>query len=343
MDDRDRRRYQDEAEILLARRPWTGDDVDQAALLHDLLETPDGAPDPAAKKLRARLPGELERRLATAENPADRIRYQVFASRQLDVPDPLVRRLRVMLYRGMTSLAEYQSGAHGRLDAAIEALGDLDRAVTAAGPQADALLGSNVDVALIGLASSCYIRYQGRRELLQADLPADREREIRADLDRAIDAGKRIAAKPGAASQAEALTILGACYANRYEDDPRYSGRETIDDAVALLREALRLTEATARRSGQAIAAVYSLIGVRDRLAGALAVRDTLEDVDAAIALYRQNRDYAAAAGLGNLPGPVLSLVSATPRQALRAAQQYTRDHRYATPLAWANFVYVGP
>jgi CHAT domain-containing protein len=33
----------------------------------------------------------------------------------------------------------------------------------------------------------------------------------------------------------------------------------------------------------------------------------------------------------------------ATPRQALRAAQQYTRDHRYATPLAWANFVYVGP
>lgn len=34
---------------------------------------------------------------------------------------------------------------------------------------------------------------------------------------------------------------------------------------------------------------------------------------------------------------------SASPRQALRAAQQATRDGRYASPLAWANFVYVGP
>lgn len=34
---------------------------------------------------------------------------------------------------------------------------------------------------------------------------------------------------------------------------------------------------------------------------------------------------------------------SAPPRQALRAAQQATRDRRYASPLAWANFVYVGP
>jgi len=34
---------------------------------------------------------------------------------------------------------------------------------------------------------------------------------------------------------------------------------------------------------------------------------------------------------------------SATPRQALRAAQQWTRDQRYASPLVWANFVYVGP
>jgi CHAT domain-containing protein len=31
------------------------------------------------------------------------------------------------------------------------------------------------------------------------------------------------------------------------------------------------------------------------------------------------------------------------PRQALRAAQQWTRDQRYSSPLAWANFVYVGP
>jgi CHAT domain-containing protein len=33
----------------------------------------------------------------------------------------------------------------------------------------------------------------------------------------------------------------------------------------------------------------------------------------------------------------------ATPRQALRAAQQWMRDQRHAPPLAWANFVYVGP
>jgi CHAT domain-containing protein len=34
---------------------------------------------------------------------------------------------------------------------------------------------------------------------------------------------------------------------------------------------------------------------------------------------------------------------STSPRQALRAAQQWTRDRRYSSPLAWANFVYVGP
>jgi CHAT domain-containing protein len=34
---------------------------------------------------------------------------------------------------------------------------------------------------------------------------------------------------------------------------------------------------------------------------------------------------------------------STAPRQALRAAQQWTRDRRYSSPLAWANFVYVGP
>jgi CHAT domain-containing protein len=34
---------------------------------------------------------------------------------------------------------------------------------------------------------------------------------------------------------------------------------------------------------------------------------------------------------------------SAAPQQALRAAQQWTRDRRYPSPLAWANFVYVGP
>jgi hypothetical protein len=31
------------------------------------------------------------------------------------------------------------------------------------------------------------------------------------------------------------------------------------------------------------------------------------------------------------------------PRQALRAAQQWSRDRRHVPALAWANFVYVGP
>jgi CHAT domain-containing protein len=34
---------------------------------------------------------------------------------------------------------------------------------------------------------------------------------------------------------------------------------------------------------------------------------------------------------------------ASTPRQALRAAQQRMRDGVYASPLNWANFVYVGP
>jgi CHAT domain-containing protein len=32
----------------------------------------------------------------------------------------------------------------------------------------------------------------------------------------------------------------------------------------------------------------------------------------------------------------------APPAEALRTAQQRTRDHRFASPLFWANFVYVG-
>jgi CHAT domain-containing protein len=33
----------------------------------------------------------------------------------------------------------------------------------------------------------------------------------------------------------------------------------------------------------------------------------------------------------------------ASPSEALRSAQAWTRDHGFASPLAWANFVYVGP
>jgi len=186
----------------------------------------------------------------------------------------------------------------------------------------------------------------------------------------------------------------------RYEDDQRHSGPETIDTAVTFLREAVQLAETTVRETRGAPAAVYNLRGIRDRLAGALAVRNTVPDVDAAIALYIRNRDEAASLGPGmtagesaslatayirrwlltreaadreraraayaeafatgeaaHLPaashGPTATLMKAfyqewrgkpaAPRQALRAAQQWTRDQRHASPLAWANFVYVGP
>ena len=33
----------------------------------------------------------------------------------------------------------------------------------------------------------------------------------------------------------------------------------------------------------------------------------------------------------------------APPAEALRTAQKWTREHRFASPLFWANFVYVGP
>lgn len=244
----DRRRYHDEAGTLLSKAVWTTGDVDQAVLMHDLLETPEGTPDPVAKKLRDRLTGELERRLALAENPADRIRHQFFSSRLLDVRDAFARRLFLWFYLGVTRFADYQSGARGQLDAAADAFLELDRMIRAQEPRAAALLGGNYDSVLLGFAAACYVRYGDRRELLQGDLPPGREREIRADLDHAIDASQRVAGNSGSPARAEGLAALGSCYACRYEDDARYRGRETIDEAIALLRDALRLAEATAGR-----------------------------------------------------------------------------------------------
>jgi CHAT domain-containing protein len=280
-------------------------------MLHDLLETPDGGPDPVAKKLRARLTGELEQRLAHAENPVDRVRLGFFSAFMLDTPDPLARRLFALFYRGMTSFAEFGSGAHGQLDMAIEAFRDLDRVVVAEGPRAAARLGSNYDAALVGLAASCYVRYEGRRELLRLEPPPEMELEIRADLEGAIDASKRVVDKAGSPSRADALATLGSCYADRYEDDSRYGGRETVDNAVTLLREALTLAEAKVPHPGQASEGASRLYSIRDRLAGVLAIRDTRPDVDEAIALYLRNRDDAAAIGLAGLPGPALSLMTA--------------------------------
>lgn len=312
LDDRDRRRYHEEARALLARRAWSADDVDDAVRLHDLLEAPGNSPDEVAKRLRGRLTGELGRQLAAADSPASRVRLEFFSSSLFDAPDPLRRRLFLLQYRGVTNFLGYQNGAHGQIDAAVEAYLELDRAVQAEGPRIAAVLGDSYQAALTGLALACYLRYDGRRELLQMDLRANIEREIRADLDRAIEASERavdISRNPEV--RATALASAGLGYRYRYEDDKRYSSRETIDTAVSRLAEAVQLAEATVRKTGGAPAAVYTLHGIRDRLAGALAVRNTLTDLDAAIAMYLKNRGDGASLGLGSTAGEANSLATA--------------------------------
>jgi CHAT domain-containing protein len=312
LDDRDQRRYHEEARTLLARRDWSADDVDYAVWLHDLLEAPESNPDAVAKRLRERLTGELGRQLAVADSPVSRVRLEFFSSPLLDAPEPFRRRLFLLQYRGVTNFLGYQNGAHGQIDAAIEAYLELDRAVRAEGPRATAVLGDSYQAALTGLALACYLRYENRRELLQLDPPADMEREIRADLDRAIEASERAVDISGTAEvRATALASVGLGYRYRYEDDKRYSNRETIDTAVSRLREAVRLAEAAVRRTIGAPAAVYTRHGIRDRLAGALAVRNTLTDVDAAVALYIENRDEGASLGLSPTAGEANSLATA--------------------------------
>ena len=329
--DRDRHRYHEEARVLLSRRSWAEDEVDYAVWLHDLLDAPEDRPDPVARQLRARLIGELDRQLAVTDNPARRVRREYFASSLLDSPDPLRRRLLLLLYHGVTNFLGYQGGAHGQLGAAIDAIRELDRLVQAEGPRAEAALDGSYHSALIVLAVACYIRYEGRRELLQMDLRADMEREIRADLDRSIAASERALRLSGnPTEQASALTTLGSGYACRYEDDKRYSRRETIDKAVSLLREAVQLAEATiGGETSGAFAAAYSLRGIRDRLAGALAVRDELSDVDAAIALYLCNQNEAVSRGPGITAGEAVSLATAYMRRWMHTRDEADRRRAY--------------
>ena len=327
LDGHDRRGSHEDAEALLARGAWGADDVDYAVQVHDLLETPENSPDPVAKRLRARLTRELDRQLAVADSPAYRVRREYFSSSLLDTPDPLRRRLFLLLYRGITNFMGYQGGAHGQLEAAIAAYLELDRIVQAGGSRAGAALGESYQSALVGLAGACYLRYSGRRELLQMGLRADMEREIRADLDRSIAASERaVRASDNPAARASALTALGSAYAFRYEDDKRYSGQATIDKAVSLLREAVQLAEATVSKTRGAPAAVYNLRGTRDRLAGALAVRNTPPDVDAAIALYLKNRDEAASYGLGKTAGEAMSLATAYMRRWMLTGEAVDRE-----------------
>ena len=130
---RDRDKYHDEARALLAKRSWSGDDADYAIRLHDLLETPDGDPDPVARQLRARLAGELGSLLEVSDNPWYRLRREFFSASRLDSPDPLRRRLFLLAYQGLANSMDYENGALGQLDTAIEAFIELDRTVRAAG------------------------------------------------------------------------------------------------------------------------------------------------------------------------------------------------------------------
>ena len=252
--DRDRRRYHEEAKTLLAQRPWTADHLDYAVRLHDLLEAPEDSPDPVARQLRARLARELDRYLTATDDPAYRVRRSFFSLPLLDTTDAFERRLFLLLYRGITNFLGYESGAQGQLNAAVEAYMELDRIVQSEGARASAILKDTYHSALLGLATACYTRYNDRRELLQAAPATEVEREIRADLDRAVAASERAADGSNPTTRASALAVLGSCYACRFEDDVDFNSPETINTAVDFLREALQLAEAVFRDSGRALA-----------------------------------------------------------------------------------------
>src|SRR6201996_6827605 len=329
--DRDRGRYHQEASALLARNPWADEDVDYAVRLHDLLEAPDDAsPDPIARQLRTRLIKEFDRVLATADNPAYRVRREFFAQSLLDAPDPLRRRLFLLFYRGVASFTGYQGGPQGELQVAIDAYPQLDRLVQAEGSRAADALGGIYGTALLGLAAACYIRYNSRRELLQMDLSPELEREIRADLDLSIEASERTLELSGnPATRASALSALGSAYAFLYEDDKRYNKRATIKKAISLLREAVQLAEAAVSEDRGAIAAIYNLRGVRDRLAAALAIRDRPQDVGEAISLLLKNQAEAAPHGLGQTAGEAASLATAYLRRYLHTGEDADRQRAY--------------
>jgi len=239
----------------------------------------------------------------------------LFSASLLDSPDPLLRRLHLLLYRGITSFMDYENGARGQLDAAIEAYLELDRIVKAEGQRVRDALGEGYHSALLGLATACCVRYDVSRELLHGDLRPEVEPETLADLDLAVAAAERAAAGSEPVTRASALGVIGMCYAYRYEDDPRYQGRKTIDKAVSQLRKAVKLAEEAVRQTRGAPSAVYNVHGIRDRLAGALSIRDTLPDLDEAIALYVRNRDEAASRGLVKTAGEAASLAMAYMRR----------------------------
>lgn len=298
----DQRRRRADAKVLLRRPTWTDEETDHAVALHDSLEMPDDRPEPVVAELRKRLAPVLTRRYKTSGSIVDLTRAQIFESGWLDSANALERRLCVLQYLGLTSYMGYQAGALGLLDRAIGFLLALDHAVQEGGTTARTLLGSRYDTSLVNLAAACYVRYDSRRELLVLKPPPDMERDIRADLEQAVEAAERV--PRDSPSRAEALGVLGACYARLYEDDKRYGERATIDSAIAMLREALDLV---GTRSDPG--AVATRLGLTDQLAGALLVRDTLPDVDTAIELLESVRSemeaifplYSAAGGAATM------------------------------------------
>ena len=294
--------------MALLRRPaWNDQQTDHAVALHDLLETPDGPPDPAAAALRRKLAPELKQRFERSGQVIDLVRAEIFSAGWLDSPSALDRRLCLLVYLGFISFTGYEAGATAQLDRAISVLGELDNAVRQQGSAARAFLGDRYDSALINLATACYVRYDSRRELLLLDGTTDAEREvIKADLDRALDVSGRICQMPDSPSRAAALTVQGSCYVRLYEDDPRHNNSATIDSAVAQLQDALRLTGA-----GSAPGTVAQRAGIMDRLAAALLTRNCLADVDAAIDLLNEARTHSALLPAYKAAGGALSLATA--------------------------------
>lgn len=322
----DQRRRRADAEALLRRPAWTVEETDHAVALHDLLESPDRRPDALLVALRGRLAGNLRQRFEETGSIFYLIRAEIFSLGWLDSPDPFEHRLVVLYYQGFTSFISFQTGAAGHLDRAISVLLELDRAVEDGGDAARALLDDRYDTALLSLAGACYTRYNRRRELLLLDQTPDEERQvIEDDLDRAVDACERILRNPGSPSRPAAMATLGSCYALGYEIHDRYQNQETIDSAIDLLREALRLAG-----TGSTPAEVTNRTGIMDRLAAALLIRNRLQDVDEGIELLAEARAETAYVPVYGAGGGAATMASALVRRWLHTRSRADEERARA-------------